>query len=96
MNKFDIMAGIEEMLEQGPVCAFFVTGKFPVTIKQANKYLSEMKRDLIVEKDGFQKIGMYTHTMYKLRQEGPQQMSMIIDGEAKRDWLVAAFFGEAR
>lgn len=96
MNKFDIMAGIEEMLEAGPVCAYFIAGNFPIDIKRAHKYLQEMKRDDIIEKSGVERIGSATHTMYRLKADAPQQMSMIIDGEAKRDWLVAAFFGEAR
>lgn len=96
MNKFDIMAGIEEMLEQGPVCAYFISGQFPIDIKRAQKYLHEMKRDKLVEKVGLERISGATHAMYRLKADEPEQMSMMIDGEAKRDWLVAAFFGEAK
>lgn len=88
----DRIATVEIMAEEGPITSRMVADEIGFSINSANELLKRMIRQKIIEKGNPKFINNNWCITYVLASSKPKQASMF--SAAKRDALVAAFFGE--
>lgn len=91
----NLLCEIEEMAEFGPTCAKVISQDIGVTLADAETCLRRLVLSgaLSKSKDKM-RIGGEMHVMYQIPTASPWQAKLIPDEPVKRDWIVAAFFGE--
>lgn len=90
----DIMAHIEEILDNGPSCAQFMADIIKVDVRRVTACINAMKRDKLIEKADSRMVAGVKVPFFKMPDDKPVQVSMIME-PARRDPLVAALFGDA-
>lgn len=91
----NLMTDIEEAAEFGPTCAKVISQDIGVTIADAETCLRRLVLSGALKKGKDKmRIGGEMHVMYEVPNSSPWQAKLIPDEPVKRDWIVAAFFGE--